>query len=152
MSPLPSGMTPSQVGERAEAAVLAALVATRKEVLVPFGQCRYDLAYEDEGRLIKVQCKTGRLQDGTIDFRTQSVVHGTVRDYGTDVDLFAVYCHELGTVYLVPVADVPSRSRASLRVSPPRNGQQSKIRWAFPYLLTEGAAPPGLLSAGEEPI
>jgi hypothetical protein len=130
-------MTPSEIGERTEAAVLAALVCAGKHVLLPFGgQRRYDLAYEEEGRLVKVQCKTGWVRNGAIEFRTHSMVRGSIRDYRTDVDLFAVYAHSLGKVYLVPVEDVPSRSRASLRLDPPRNGQRSRIRWASTYLLT----------------
>ena len=129
-------MTPSQIGERTEAAALAALVCAGKQVLLPFGeQRRYDLAYEEDGRLVKVQCKTGRLHDGIIDFRTMSIVRGAIRDYLEDVDFFAVYCHELGNVYLVPVRDVPARSRACLRIDRPRNSQRSRIRWADPYLL-----------------
>ena len=54
MSPLPPGMTPSQVGERAEAAVMAALAAAGKRILAPFGQQRYDLAFEENGRIVKV--------------------------------------------------------------------------------------------------
>jgi hypothetical protein len=136
-------MTPSEIGERTEAAVLAALVCSGRDVLLPFGQRRYDLAYEEQGRLVKVQCKTGWLRNGTIEFRTQSLVRGSVRDYRADVDLFGVYCHDLGAVYMVPVDDVPNRSRASLRLNPPRNGQRSKIRWASTYLLTpNGSEPP----------
>lgn len=135
-------MTPSEIGERSEAAVLAALVCAGKHVLLPFGeQRRYDLAYEEGGRLVKVQCKTGWLRKGAIEFRTQSMVRGSIRDYRADVDLFAVYSHDLRSVYLVPVDDVPFKSRANLRLSPPKNGQQSKIRWASDYLLTSDPDP-----------
>lgn len=107
-------MTPSEIGERTEAAVLAALVCAGKHVLLPFGeQRRYDLAYEEEGRLVKVQCKTGSLLGAVIDFRTQSMVRGTIRDYLQDVQFFGVYCHELGTVYLVPVGDSFAKPGAS---------------------------------------
>ena len=37
-------------------------------------------------------------------------------------------------VYLVPVADAPSRG-CYLRLSSPRNGQAKGIRWADDYLL-----------------
>ena len=128
-------MTPSQVGERAEAAVLAALACSGKEVLLPFGgQRRYDLAFVEDGRLWKVQCKAGRERNGVIQFRTYSVGRGPCRDYAEDADLFGVYCHERQEVYLVPVSDVPSRG-AHLRLKPPLNGQVSGIRWASDYLL-----------------
>lgn len=133
-------MTPSEIGERTEAAVLAALVASGKYVLLPFGgQRRYDLAYEEDGRLVKVQCKTGRIRNGALWFRTHSVVRGSIRDYRTDVDFFGVYSHERGEVYLVPVASVPARA-AHLRLDPARNRQQLGIRWAPRYLLSGGGA------------
>lgn len=128
-------MTPSQIGERAEAAVLAALVCAGKQVLVPFGgQRRYDLAFEEAGRLVKVQCKSGRERKGAIVFRTYSVGRGPAKDYREDVDIFGVYCHDRGEIYLVPVGDVPSRG-AHLRLSPARNGQQAGVRWASRYRL-----------------
>lgn len=129
-------MSPSEVGERAEAAVLAALAAAGKQVLIPFGQHRFDFAYEDDGRLVKVQCKTGVPRKGVIHFLTCSVSrHGERRDYRDDVDLFAVYCHERCEVYIVPVEDVPSRA-AHLRLEPARNGQKAGIREAEQYLLS----------------
>lgn len=139
MSPLPEGMTPSQVGERAEAAVLAALACAGKEVLIPFGQRRYDLAFEEDGRLVRVQCKSGREQNGAINFRTYSIGRGPARDYREDADVFGVYCHDRGEVYLVPVNEVPSVA-AALRLRPTRNGQESRVRWASQYLLT-GSGP-----------
>lgn len=128
-------MTPSEIGERAEAVVLAALAGAGKHVLLPFGgQRRYDLAYEEAGRLVKVQVKSGRERKGAIIFRTHSVGRGPPMDYREDVDFFGVYCHDRREVYLVPVGDVPPRD-AHLRLNPPRNGQQSGIRWASQYLL-----------------
>lgn len=97
-------MLPSEIGERSEAAVLGALACAGKQVLVPFGgQRRYDLAYEEDGRLIKVQCKTGRESDGVIVFHSYSLGRGPMRDYRGEVDVFGVYCHARGEVYLVPV-------------------------------------------------
>ena len=75
---------------------------------MPFGgQRRYDLAYEEAGRLVKVQCKSGRERKGAIVFRTYSVGRGPAKDYRQDVGVFGVYCHERGEIYLVPVDDVP---------------------------------------------
>ena|SRR5687768_4706586 len=93
-------MMPSEIGERAEAAVLAALTCAGKQVLVPFGgQRRYELAYEEAGRFVRVQCKSGRERSGAIVFRTYSVGRGPARDYREEVDVFGVYCHERGEVY-----------------------------------------------------
>ena len=134
-------MTPSEIGERAEAAILSALVQAQKHVVLPFsGHRRYDLAYEQNGRLIKVQCKSAREKNGALTFRTCSYVRGARRDYRDDVDVFGVYCHDRGEVYLVPVQDVPCRG-ASLRLHPARNGQTSGIRDATDYLVRGGRLP-----------
>lgn len=130
-------MLPSEVGERTEAVILAALVAAGKDELVPFGAyLPYDLAYEEGGKLVKIQCKSGRERNGVIIFRTCYVGRGPARDYRGIIDVFGVYCHDRGEVYLVPVEDVPPRG-AHLRLDPPKNGQQARIRMAAPYLLTD---------------
>ncbi|MEA2432692.1 MAG: endonuclease [Actinomycetota bacterium] len=61
-------MLPSEIGERAEAAILAALAGAGKRMLIPFGPRRYDLAYEEANRLVKVQSKSGRVRDGALAF------------------------------------------------------------------------------------
>jgi ArsR family transcriptional regulator len=134
-------MTPSQVGERAEAAVIAALTAAGHRVLLPFGQDRYDLAYMDKKKLVRVQVKCGQLRNGALAFYTHKVNRKLERrDYREDADVFAIYCHERGEVYLVPVEDVPLRG-AHLRLDPPKNGQNQKIRWAAPYLFSRVPTP-----------
>ena len=108
-----------------------------KELLVPFGNHhRYDLAFEEDGKLVKVQCKTGHARKGVITFLTCSRGRGPERDYRGDVDLFGVYCPERDEVYLVPVLDVPLRI-ATLRTEPARNNQRSGIRSAEKYLISQ---------------
>ncbi|MEA2460467.1 MAG: hypothetical protein QOH90_644 [Actinomycetota bacterium] len=138
-------MTPSEIGERTEAAVLAALAAAGKHLLLPFGgHHRYDLAYEDStGRLVKVQCKSAREVKGALIFKTCSYVHGSPRDYRDEVDIFGLYCHSRREVYFVPVEDVPRRG-AHLRLDPARNGQSAGIRMASTYLFREGHLPDSL--------
>ncbi len=107
---------------------MAALASIGRRILVPLGQQRFDLAYEEDGRLVKVQCKTGAIRKGAIAFRTCSVGRfvgrSTVRDYRDDVDFFGVYCPSRREVYLVPVDHVPPRG-THLRVEPPRNNQRA---------------------------
>lgn len=139
---------PKAVGDRSEAHVLAALVEHYPTVLMPWGEnCRYDFVIETEdGRLLRIQCKTGRLRKGAVLFNTSSFTYhhpkyagrGTVqhcsRGYDEDAELFAVYCRDNRRVYLVPVEDVPA-SGGSLRVEPTKNGQHNGIRWAAQYEL-----------------
>lgn len=117
-------------------------------VLTPWGEnCRYDFVVEtDEGQLLRIQCKTGRLRDGAVRFPPRSLTYHhplnrrtgptdtASRDYRGQADLFGVYCVETGKVYLVPVDEVPT-TLAALRTEPTRNGQKAGIRWAAQYEL-----------------
>ena len=140
-------MTPSEIGERAEIAVIAALVEAGLRVLVPFGGYhRFDLAFENGDRIVKVQCKSGRQSKGVIVFSTADHTVGVSRDYRGEADLFGVYCHERREVYLVPVEDVPLRG-AHLRVVPPLNNQKAGIRMAAKYLVRDGRLPDAVVHA-----
>lgn len=128
-------MNPSQVGERAEAAVVAALTHAGKAVYLPFGASgRCDLVYEDGASLRRMQVKNGILRNGIVKFATCSNTNNVPQDYRSDVDVFGVYCHDLATVFLVPVDQVPLRA-GYLRVAAPRNSQQRNIRWAEQFRL-----------------
>jgi hypothetical protein len=129
-------MTPSEVGTRTEAHVIAALVEAGYEVLVPFGgHLRYDLVFEDQaGRFWRVQCKTGSLRGDVIAFLPYSRTNQVMKDYRGEVDFFGVYCHPRREVYLIPIDALPPRS-ARLRLTPTKNGQAKGIRWARDFLL-----------------
>ena len=112
------------------------------ELLLPFGEnTRFDLVIEVNSRLVKVQCKTGRLKNGAIFFSPCSTYghhrHAAKarRAYTDQVDFFGVYCPETGGAYLVPIADVLAKTRAALRVSPSRNRQTRGVRFAAEYLI-----------------
>ncbi len=148
-------MTPSEVGERTEIAVLAALAEAGLRVLVPFGGYhRFDLAFEHGDRIVKVQCKSGRQYKGVVVFSTSDHTVGVSRDYRGEAHLFGVYCRDRREVYLVPVEDVPARA-AHLRVAPARNNQKAGIRDAAQYLVRDGRLPDAVLrrptQAGSSP-
>lgn len=86
------------------------------------------------GETRRVQCKSARLVNDAVAFYTCSHTGGVERAYDGDVDDFGVYCEATGLVYLVPVADVPTRF-AMLRVVAPKNKQVRRVRWAEPYVL-----------------
>jgi len=130
---------PVDVGLRSEGAILSELVRRGYCVLVPFGvNQRYDLVLDCGGRLLKAQCKTGRLREGVIQVSTQSVQSNTrgtrIRSYAGEVDLFIVYCTENERVYMLPADEVPAHEMY-LRVDPPRNKQCKRVRWAKDYEL-----------------
>jgi hypothetical protein len=87
--------------------VLAALLRAEKRVLLPFGGGhRYDLAIDEAGQLVRVQCKTAVYQFGCVIFNSHSQRRDNSRmGYRGFADVFGVYCPPLDKVYLVPVED-----------------------------------------------
>ncbi|MBO0824177.1 MAG: hypothetical protein J2P27_10005 [Actinobacteria bacterium] len=127
----------SSIGNKTEAIVLTALVHAGYSTLLPFGGGHpYDIGLDVGHKLLRVQCKTGRLlKQGVVFFPTAIWCRNmSYRSYRGDVDLFGVYCPSTGQVYLVPIEDVPERA-AYLRVVPPKNGQTRCIRWAKDYVI-----------------
>jgi hypothetical protein len=57
-----------------------------------------------------------------------------VRGYEGEADIFVVYCPENGHTYAVPVDEAPT-GYMNLRVDPPLNGQERRVRWAHQYEL-----------------
>jgi hypothetical protein len=138
--PTPSSH-PVDVGTRTEGAILSELHRRGYRILVPFGQNqRYDLVLEIDGSFLRVQCKTGRLRNGCVEFSAQSVRVNTKRtvrrNYKGEIDLFMVHCPETGGTYAVPI-DAVTGSNGTLRIHPTANGQEKKVRWARDYELPE---------------
>jgi hypothetical protein len=132
---------PKTVGDCTTLAVMLALRSCGHEVSVPFGEnARYDLVLDDGESLRRIQCKTGRLRHGAIEFATASSYYHHPNEKPTQrhslgqVDAFAVHCRQTGGVYLIPIADLPI-DRAYLRVTPPLNGQRRRIRYASDYQI-----------------
>jgi hypothetical protein len=135
---------PKDIGDTTTLAVMFALHRRGLSILVPFGEnTRYDLAIDDGTRLLRVQCKTGRLRDGAVRFKVcSSYAHHPSprvrkRDYKGQVDAFAVYCPETGGVYLIPIKDIANNWTGSLRVESPRNSQRVGVRFAGDYLVAK---------------
>jgi hypothetical protein len=136
---------PNRIGAISEAKVITALVQAGKVIYTPVvNVLPYDLIMEEnDGRFYRVQCKTGRLIRGTICFaphrlRAARRETGWVRrvtTYEGEVDFFGVYCPENDCTYLVPIEDVKTHRCCSLRLTPPKNNQSKKIRWARDYLV-----------------
>ena len=137
------GPTKKQLGERAQAHVIAKFLEIGYTVLLPYGDSsRHDLVIEDaEGRFWRVQVKTSWVEkEGYIVFATTSLrsrsTNGRVvysrAGYQGQVDYFAVYSHELRKVYLLPVNEV-AQTRMHLRLVPSKNKQEKNVHWAADY-------------------
>jgi hypothetical protein len=132
-------MEPQRKGDLTEAVVLAELKRRNVPVSVPFGDNeRYDLVAESDGRLWRLQVKTGRLRDGKVVFETESMhtnSQGNVYErYDGDVDYFTVYCHEIEELYLVREDEV--ETGMSLRIDQPERADDT-INWAEDYEFDE---------------
>ncbi len=133
---------PNLIGAISQAKVTAALVEAGKVVLTLCVNVRpYDLVIEEQGHFFRVQCKTGRLIRGAVYFRPHRLraakrETGWVRrvtDCQGEVDYFGIFCPDNGSVYLVPIGDVHSQRICSLRITPAKNNQSKRIRWAKVY-------------------
>jgi PD-(D/E)XK endonuclease len=131
---------PKLTGDRSTLAVMLALTDAGFDVSVPFGEnCRYDLVVDRGGVLSRVQCKSGRLRNGVVQFATAStyghhLLHREARrDYRGQIDEFAVYCRDTRGVYLIPIEHVSAHTSAHLRIEPCRNGQRRGVRFASTY-------------------
>ena len=132
---------PVDVGTRSEAAILLRLIELGYDVLVPHGvNHRYDFVIDQGDCFLRIQCKTGRLRNGSIFFNPHSIRSNTkevlIRSYVGEIDHFAVYCRETDGVYLVP-CEHTSRGPNALRIAPPANNQRRRIRWAAEYELAK---------------
>lgn len=93
---------------------------------------------EQGGCFYRIQCKTGRLKRGSVQFNlyTMGQEKGTRkhtrRCYQDRVDLYGVYCPEVEKIYLVP-REVVGTNLGVLRITPPANNQVKNIRWAKDY-------------------
>ena len=126
-------------GDLAEMAVARRLMEMGYTVSFPFGDnARYDLIYDD-GSLHRVQVKWGRSEDGAVaadvsshNKRVGEIIHNPYSE--ESVDELAIYHHETGQCYIVPIAHVPTREMR-LRIDPPKNGQVDGVNFAEDYVL-----------------
>ena len=133
---------PNDIAALSQAKVATALIESGRVVLVPWMQVlRYDLVIEEHGRFSRVQCKTAQLFRGAIYFRPQSLRaaksesgwNRVAAGYQGEIDFFGVYCPDNSKVYLIPLNEANTRGTCFLRIDPPKNNQQKRIRWAEQY-------------------
>jgi len=133
--------SPKAIGELSEVEVICALHRAGLGVLTPpfSDNLRYDCVVDDGARLSRIQVKTGRVEDGCIEFNVcRTYWHRRASySYRGHIEYFGVWCGELGKVYLVPVSEC-GRALARLRLTAPKNGQRRRVRWAADYELHPG--------------
>lgn len=132
-------------GDLTEMEVATALMRAGHKVLRPISAgLRYDLVIDHEdGTFTRVQCKTGVLRDGCVEFRLYiaDARRPNGVDYRGQVEAFGVFAPQIGRSYLVPIGLLGERE-ARLRLVPPRNGQAQRVRYAAAFeIRPRGGAP-----------
>ena len=129
---------PNVKGAVAEQAIVLAATKIRVPVWRPVAEHgRTDLVLEVGERLLRVQCKWGRLSPAKDVIKVRvggswwSASGYVRRTYTEDeVDLFAVYCGELNRCFLVPSSLLAGKHEFWMRLCRARNGQRSCINLA----------------------
>src|SRR3954451_1231175 len=126
-------------GAVAELAITAEALKAGIVVLRPLVEGgRYDLMFDIDGLLQRVQCKSASRRGDVIvvGARTcRSTPRGYVRTTydASEVDAIAVYCPDNDRCYYIPIADVRGRSMIHLRLARARNNQEFAITYAADY-------------------
>jgi hypothetical protein len=132
-------LTPSQKGAVAEAAITVAAIQLGLVVLRPLCEGgRYDLMFDLEPALLRVQCKLARERAGVLSVRlatSRYTPRGYLRTSYTadEIDAVGAYSPELAKCFLLPIRDVSGRSAIHLRLHPTKNNQAERIKWARDY-------------------
>lgn len=108
-------------------------------VSVPIGDDdRYDFIVDFDGKLIKMQSKTGNLTrtPGCLNFATASIKYNSTGSHRTqynksDIDFFCTIHPENHQVYIVPVEICGNE--CNLRLIPPKNNNYTGVKMAEDY-------------------
>lgn len=108
-------------------------------VSVPIGDDdRYDFIVDFDGKLIKMQSKTGNLtrHEGCLNFATASIKYnskGSTRTQYTkkEIDYFCTLHPDTKQVYIIPVEECGNEF--NLRLIPPKNNSYSNCHMAVDY-------------------
>jgi hypothetical protein len=129
-------LTTDQKGSLAEAEVACAAMKLGIGVYRPLSDGeRYDLIFDWDGRLVRVQCKWAPQHGDVIVVRcrrARRTRHGLLhRSYvPSEIDAFAAYCAEVDRCYFLPIEEFPYQSQIQLRLGLTQNNQQLLINWA----------------------
>jgi PD-(D/E)XK endonuclease len=128
-------LTTNQKGAIAEGAITNEAIRARVEVFKAVSDARYDLVFDLQPGLLRVQCKTAALNGEVLIIRCYSCrrsAGGQLRRCYTrdEIDAIAAYSDELNRCFLIPISRIDGRSNIQLRLQPSRNNQRQGINWA----------------------
>src|SRR5689334_2943816 len=145
-------LTSDQKGSIAELAIALSAIKLGVGVYKPLSDGhRYDLVFDHEGRLWRVQCKWARRRGGVVVVNCRSCrrsANGHIhKTYTADeVDLFGAYCLEADRCFLLPVTAVPAAGSIYLRLAPTSNAQRAGVNWADDFDFEATLARPGAVA------
>ena len=134
-----SKVTTDQKGAIAELAIALAAVRLGIDVYRPVAEGgRYDLIFELDGSLWRIQCKWAPRRREVVVVRCYSSRRGPKglmrRLYAPgEIDAFAAYCPDVDRCYFLPYALFESRTEVALRLTPTQNNQALGVNWASQY-------------------
>jgi hypothetical protein len=123
-------------GSIAESAIVHAAIKLGLSVSKPLTDGdRYDLIFDLDPGLVRVQCKWATLHGNVVVVRCYSCRRTrlglTQRGYSADeIDALAAYCSDLDRCFYFPIDWLEGRATIQLRLRPTRNNQHSGINWA----------------------
>ena len=124
-------------GDLSELHVILALTNLGYQVSIPFGdRARYDLIVDAKNKLLKIQVKTGRIDDkGNIRIPLSSKgYHGNRKLYTKEeIDLILAYVD--GIIYII--RGFEGKTEIRLRTQPVKNNQIKGVNLAKDYIFTE---------------
>jgi hypothetical protein len=133
-------LSTNQKGAIAETAITLEALRHGIAVLRPVTEgCRYDLIFDVNRKLLRVQCKWATRMGETVVIRARTCRRGPQgrflrgRYSAEEIDLVAGYCAELDRCYVVPFADLPPCGDIALRFSAAKNNQKLGLNWAPEY-------------------
>jgi PD-(D/E)XK nuclease superfamily protein len=142
-------LTTNQKGLIAETAVIHECAKLGIPVSKPLDDQRYDLIFDLEHSLLRVQCKWAQHRGRVLIvplYSTRRTAGGVRRTYysPSELDAFAAYAPATGLCYFASFDEIGSRQALHLRLEPTMNNQVKGIRWARDH---EFAATIGRLGA-----
>lgn len=134
-------MNKKQKGDVTEAKTLSKLVSLGYNPLLPFSEnSRYDIAVDEDGELIRLQCKTAWRKDDKVLFNCCDIRHtggnsGRVGYDSSEIDGFAVLTPDEDLLW-IPISDAPNAAM-TLRYEPSESKYASRSNIISDYLFED---------------
>ena len=150
-------LTTDQKGNIAEQAVIWHATILGIDVYRPVGEGgRYDMLFDLDDRLVRVQCKWAPQDRGVIVVRCYTCRRNREgilkRPYAVgEIDALAAYCPNTGCCYYLPFEMFGQRTEIRLRLHSSKNNQRIGINWAkdFEFAATLGRSQGAIAQLGE---